>query len=294
MDGTDRNPPTTGIKRRWARFLGAGVLPRLAVILVAVPLLIWIAVLGGLPFRLLVLAIVVVGLREFHQMTEARGYAPFRTLGLIGGLGLGCYMVLGDGGLGLPLTLIIVALTCAELLRRDMKHALAHISVTLFGIFYVAWLGTHLVLLRELEPAGVGIPNFGLRALAFAVLITWVNDSLAYVVGVSIGRHKLWPRVSPKKSIEGAVGGLVGAAATGGVAAATFLPIMPIWIGAVLGLTAGVVGQVGDLVESLLKRDAGIKDSAALLPGHGGVLDRFDSLFFVSPLVYYLMLFLVR
>jgi phosphatidate cytidylyltransferase len=277
----------------WDRFQGAGIVPRVAVIALFVPLLAAIAFFGGLAFRGFVLILVMLGLREFHQMAQAKGYEPFRYLGFISGIGIFLYVSFDFGPINMFLAAMVMTLMCAELFRRDMNHALTHIAITLFGILYVGWLGAHLVLLREMQPIGSPVGNFGLRALGLAVAITWTCDILAYLVGVSIGKHRLLPRVSPKKSVEGAVGGLLGACAIGGVAAATWLPVMPIWMGLLVGFVGGVLAQMGDLVESLLKRDAGIKDSAALLPGHGGVLDRFDSLYFVSPFVYYFLKLLV-
>ena len=104
---------------------------------------------------------------------------------------------------------------------------------------------------------------------------------------MAFGRHKLIPRISPNKTVEGGVGGLLGAALVGWICTRTFTPFLTPFAGVMLGLAVGVVAQLGDLVESLIKRDAGLKDSAELIPGHGGVLDRFDSLLFTVPVLYY-------
>ncbi len=152
------------------------------------------------------------------------------------------------------------------------------------GLIYLPLLLGHLVLLRQL-PDGRG----WVFLVLFAVMAC---DSLAYFVGSSFGKHKLYPAVSPKKSIEGALGGLVGACLGVWLAAALFLPAFGLGHVVLVGLLLGVVGQVGDLFESLLKRACGVKDSGGFFPGHGGILDRLDSLLFAFPLAYYLARFL--
>jgi phosphatidate cytidylyltransferase len=127
----------------------------------------------------------------------------------------------------------------------------------------------------------------------FTAAVTWATDTGAYLTGVAIGRHKLFPQVSPKKTREGALGGLLAGAFAGWLCAQGFASFLTPLAGTVLGFTGGIVGQLGDLVESLLKRDVGIKDSAELLPGHGGVLDRFDSLLFTVPVFYYYFRFFI-
>jgi len=150
----------------------------------------------------------------------------------------------------------------------------------LLGLFYLPLLLGHLVLLRQL-PEGRG----WVFMVLFAVMAC---DSLAYFVGVKFGRHKLYPQVSPKKSIEGSLGGLFGSCLGVWLAGALFLPRYGIGQIIFIGLLLGVVGQVGDLFESLLKRACGVKDSGGTFPGHGGVLDRLDSLLFAFPLAFYL------
>ena len=148
------------------------------------------------------------------------------------------------------------------------------------GLIYLPLLLGHLVLLRQL-PDGRG----WVFLVLFAVMAC---DSLAYFVGSSIGKHKLYPAVSPKKSIEGGLGGLVGSCLGVWLAAALFLPDFGMQLIILVGLLIGVVGQIGDLFQSLLKRACGVKDSGGIFPGHGGILDRLDSLLFAFPLAYYL------
>jgi len=160
-------------------------------------------------------------------------------------------------------------------------------AVTMFGVLYVGWLSAHLVLLRELPwRAGTEYAD-GAAYVLLAFFVTWSCDTGAYTVGRMFGRLRPWARISPRKSLEGAFGGLLAAVLAGFVARAWFAPFLTPRDAGVLGILVGVFAQVGDLVESLLKRDARHGDSSDIIPGHGGILDRFDSLYFAAPLVYY-------
>jgi phosphatidate cytidylyltransferase len=277
----------------WLRYLQAGIVPRLAVIVLGVPCLYVITRRGGIYFLVLVNLIILLGLREFYQLLAAKGYRPYKMLGVICGLALTWLVYRGGAALSLLLTLTLMAIMIRELFRREITQALVNIAVTVLGVLYVGWLGSHLVMLREL-PSTVGVPYaVGAKLVFFVALVTWANDVAAYLVGIALGRHLLWPRISPKKTVEGAVGGLAAATGVGLLCALSFLPFVSPTAGALLGLGGGVAAQLGDLVESLLKRDVGIKDTAVLIPGHGGILDRFDSLLFTGPLLYYYFRFFV-
>ncbi len=277
----------------WRRYLQAGIVPRVAVILLGVPCLYVITLRGGIPFMLLVDLIIVLGLREFYLMLEAKGYRPYKHIGIMCGLAVSWYVYRGGVAVSLLMTFTLLLIMIRELFRRDKTHSLNHIAVTVLGVLYVGWLGSHLVMLREL-PLVVGVPDsVGVKLVFFVAAVTWVGDTAAYLIGVAFGAHKLLPHVSPKKSVEGAVGGLLGSAGAGLLCSMTFMNFITPLEGALLGLAGGLFGQLGDLVESLLKRDVGIKDTADLLPGHGGVLDRFDSLLFAAPVLYYYFRFFV-
>jgi len=166
-------------------------------------------------------------------------------------------------------------------------------AVTVFGIMYVGWLGSHLILLRQLPETLAVEPGTGARLVFMVALLTWATDTAAYLFGVAFGRHKLIPRISPNKTVEGAIGGLIGAAVVGWLLTKGIVPFVTPLAGIILGIVVGVMAQLGDLVESLIKRDAGIKDTAELIPGHGGVLDRFDSMLFTAPVVYYYFRFFI-
>jgi len=271
----------------WAKFLRAGIMPRVLVTVLGVPCLYLITARGGIFFLLLVNLVVLLGLREFYVLMKHKGYRPFELLGYFCALSISVYT--WHQGVVVPLILTgsLQAIMIREVFRSEIHKSLNHMAVTVFGIMYVGWLGSHLVLLRQL-PAALGVEHeVGARLVFLVALLTWSTDTAAYLFGVAFGRHKLMPRVSPNKSIEGAVGGLVGAGLVGWYLTGNLTPFMTPVAGALLGLVVGIMGQLGDLVESLIKRDAGIKDSAQLIPGHGGVLDRFDSLLFTAPVVYY-------
>jgi phosphatidate cytidylyltransferase len=237
--------------------------------------------------------ICLMGMHEFLQLLRAKGLRPAAPPAYAAAVLLP-WLAFLHGGMwaNAGLALLVLAILALEL-RRPAGEALVHMAAALFGLLYVAWLGSHLVLLREL-PRVVGRSyGMGFHAVLLVLLVTWMCDTGAYVVGSIAGRHKLAPRISPGKSVEGALGGLLFAIVAGMVAARTFASVdLPgLGAGAVLGALAAVSGQVGDLAESLLKRDAHVKDASGAIPGHGGALDRFDSVLFAAPLLYYVLRF---
>ncbi|MCP4145247.1 MAG: phosphatidate cytidylyltransferase [bacterium] len=270
------------------RFKKADIIPRLAVILVGLPLLVLVADWGKLPFMAVVSVLVLLGSREFYLMMEAKGYRPYKIIGMLCSVMICWYVYHGSVTLSLLLTMTMILIMTAELFRRDPAHSLAHIAVTLFGVLYVGWLGSHLILLRQL-PIELGEIDYsaGATMVGLAAVVTWACDSGAYLFGISFGKKPLLPRISPKKTVEGGIGGLFSSALVGAVYCIFFIDFISPLEGGLLGLVGGVLGQVGDMVESLLKRDAGLKDTADILPGHGGILDRFDSLLFTAPFFYY-------
>jgi len=173
-----------------------------------------------------------------------------------------------------------LALSLAQLFfHRDIKTATSHAGLMLFGLLYVPLLLTSLALIKR-------FPSHGAEWIVLAMATTWVADTGAYGVGRAIGKRKLYPAISPKKSIEGAVGGVFFATLAGVVAKLWFLPVLT-WVDVVLICVPGsILGMTGDLVESMIKRGYGVKDSGKAIPGHGGLLDRIDALLFVAPYVY--------
>ena len=267
---------------------------------VFLPLLVLIARVGGILYLLFVLAVVGLGLREFYLMLEAKGLSPHWKSGMLAGLLLpiGVYLRfrthrVEEWHVGGFFTILVGAVLLAELRRGAGKQAVANSAATLLGFLYIGWLGSHLDGLREL-PFPLHRPYA--EGASYALLpffLAWSCDTAAYAVGRRLGRTKLMPSVSPGKSLEGCLAGLLVSVGAAFVARAWFASYLSAIDAAVLGALVGVFGQLGDLVESLLKRDSETKDSSRLIPGHGGVLDRFDSLLFAAPIVYYYLLFQV-
>ena len=251
------------------------------------------SLVGGIPFLLAMNLVILFGLVEFYRMMEAKGIRPYKTVGVAAGLGVSWYVYFQGGVFSsLFITLVLVTIMVLELRRRDGGLAVFHISSTILGVFYVAWLGSHIILLRQLgeqAPAGDLGGSFVILALALA----WGTDTGAFFVGNAFGKRKLLPRVSPDKSVEGAWGGVATALGIAFLSKATFASYLTAVDALTLGLVSPAAAILGDLVESLMKRDVQVKDTSRALPGHGGMLDRFDSVLFVAPLVYYYLRFVV-
>jgi len=230
-----------------------------------------------------------IGLHEFYTMAlppERRGEALLASaLGVTLMAALLFCPVPGAGQA--TLVAVVLALTVLFLFRyRTIESVGRDLALTALGLLYVALLLSHAGLLRML-PEG--------RDWVFLVLFTvMASDSLAYFAGITLGKHRLYEAISPKKSIEGAVGGLVGGVLGTLAAKLWLLPQLQVLDVLLLGLGVGAFSQVGDLVESMLKRSFCVKDSGTLFPGHGGLLDRLDSLLFAFPATYYYALWFVQ
>jgi phosphatidate cytidylyltransferase len=221
---------------------------------------------------------------EYYRFHFPKPWSP--PLGV--GLGLGLLVAAGFAVPGLlsdaaTVTFIVLAILLSHALAgRELKAGLLDTAVVAFGVFYVAWLLGHLILIRQLTE--------GPFLIFFLFLVTWANDTAAYYVGALWGRHHMTPRISPRKTWEGAVGGLLGSVAAAFACRAWFLDSLGATDAAAIGLAVGIAAPLGDLCESALKRGAGVKDSGCIIPGHGGVLDRVDSLIFTTPVLYYYLL----
>jgi len=270
------------------------VAKRVLASMIFIPCLIVIARRGGYYYLALIDIVILIGLWEFYRMMEAKGLKPYKMMGILSGLALSWYVFFQQGiYANVLLSVIFIGIMVLELARKEKGLAVYHISVTLFGVFYVAWLGSHLILLREL-PHLKGLEySLGFSFVIITFVLTWCYDTGAYFIGSRLGRHPLLPGVSPGKTIEGAVGGMLSSIIGILVARATIAPYITLAQAIGLAFAASIIGQLGDLSESMIKRDVKIKDSSKTIPGHGGVLDRFDSLLFTAPLIYYFLKYVI-
>jgi phosphatidate cytidylyltransferase len=274
--------------------MASNVGQRIAFAGVAIPLAVGVVWLGGWPFAAVLSVLGVLGTREVYDLARRQGIdALDRTGGLAAAaIPLLAYWAKGSeihwaepalyvGALWLMATLVV-----AMVRRGPAGKPLPVVAVTVFGCLYASALLAFLVPIRHgTNAANQPVAYLGLTL--FPLAITWIADTAAMAVGVKMGGAKLAPVLSPNKTQSGAVGGIVGA-----VVAALALGLLglnrvgwsfAIWQLVTVGVVVGVVAQVGDVAESLFKREAGVKDSSSLIPGHGGVLDRLDSLYFVVP-----------
>ena len=267
---------------------------RTAVAAVGIPIAVAAMYLGGWVLAALLALCAVLAARELFQMAEKKRALALEGVGLAGAAGLIALAAVNPArGIDTPLlnaglvVIVLAALTASIWQRGVQGEPLLSVAVTVMGAVYPALLAFALFL-RHLPL--VASPLHGTALLLFPVVLTWLSDTFAYFAGRLWGKKKLIPRVSPGKTVAGSVGAIVGTplAALG---YSILLQRFPTWQmgmveALVFGVLVSVAAQVGDLAESLLKRDVGVKDSGRLLPGHGGALDRFDSLFFTLPLGY--------
>lgn len=235
--------------------------------------------LGSWPFAILFVAITAVCLHEYYHMASLMQSQPHTAWGIAGGVLLFAWAFAQSTSLiDWPLAYIavpMVALVFIAELFRAKEQPLHNIATTLTGWLYIA---APFAMLNFVVNTPDGYTHKYLMAMLFLV---WGNDTGAYLLGMAIGRHKMFPRVSPKKSWEGFAGGIIATAIVAFAVWKIFSGTLQHWLA--LGAVACVFGVLGDLIESMLKRAAGVKDSGNIMPGHGGLLDRFDALLLVAP-----------
>lgn len=238
-------------------------------------------------FILLAAASMVLGLWEFYLLAKKLQLKPDPAAGYLAGAAIVTIAVQRDPAVYVLLVqfviiVLIAGTMIAAALRGPFDKMIASAGSTILGVLYVPFLGSHLIAIRMgFEPA------LSAHLLSFFFLVLMGADAGAYYTGRALGKHKLAPSISPGKTWEGVVGGVVAALAMGAIAHFWFFRELPLKFILPLAAAMTVVGIFGDLAESALKRGAGAKDAANLLPGHGGLLDRLDSLLFNAPLIYY-------
>jgi phosphatidate cytidylyltransferase len=255
---------------------------RVASAAVLFPIAVWLTFVGGKPFAMLAAVAAAVAAAELILMFGAIGVGEGFGIAFAGAIPLmAAFGERGDllpGWSGLALAGATVAVLTAFLFREEPLERIPRaVSVVALSWLYCGLLIATLVALRR----------FRVPWVILAFVVTWANDTFAYFAGHAFGRHKLYERISPKKTWEGFAGGVVGSVAGALVTRWLLLPAELTPAGAAaIGLGAAVLGPLGDLAESMLKRAAGVKDSSRIIPGHGGLLDRIDALLFVAPWVY--------
>jgi len=272
---------------------------RVLTAVVGVPLLYFIFYLGGIPFLILILLLILFGNIELFKLLEAKGIQTERELGIAFSLALGIAAYFGYFYFAVVFSFAVIIIFLLALRRQDLSNAIIALSTGLFAIIYIGWFLSHAILLRNIDhnlnlktyvETVQGHSDIGFFYIFLVVSCTFLNDTGAYFIGRWKGKRKLIPHVSPGKTLEGTIGGIISSAIAAIVGNLIFKsPIEYHWV-VLFGLVIGIVAVLGDLTESLIKRSAEAKDSGGILPGHGGILDRFDSLIFTFPVSYYMVL----
>lgn len=249
-----------------------------------VPETVWIFV------AIAVLAL-AAGLFEFYSLTKKLELKADAGIAYLGAAGLTVSFIFDAPSkapelllLVLALFVILVLITQTFRFQKDFSKMLTGIGVTILGVLYVAFLGGFLVATRV---GFESVPGLSTKLLLFFFIVIFGSDAGAYFVGRALGKHKLAPKISPGKTVEGLIGGILAAAGFAALCSLIFFPELPYKFSVALAAVMAAVGVLGDLAESAMKRGSNTKDAASILPGHGGLLDRLDSLLFNAPILYY-------
>jgi phosphatidate cytidylyltransferase len=266
---------------------------RVLVAIFGIPIIVFLVLTGGLPFVALVLLINLLSQYEFYKITELKQMLPLKILGLVGTVLITIsFYKFGTEKLWLIIIILFYITLLIELFRNKASATL-NITATTWGFFYPAVFFNFHILIREL-PKSLNLDYAaGGRWILLMLVTIWICDTAAYFIGSAMGKHKLFQRVSPNKTVEGAIAGFVFALITAYIFHILYIKLLSLSDCLIIGVIVGIMSQIGDLVESLFKRDAGVKDTSGVLPGHGGFLDRFDAPLFVAPVVYLYLRFFV-
>ncbi len=293
---------------------------RVMVSVVGIPIGIGIIYIGGIAFTVALAILSSIALWEYYSLFSQKNYHPYKILGIVLNniVIFGFFIIYSQSKFKYDFFLFMFFILCSVILTLSVgiiskrANSLINFAATLSGLIYVTFSFLTLNFIREFHllfdwiqgnffevysrigQAGFFVDIDSLWAAKLTIIMItsiWLSDSFAYFVGIKFGKHKILPSVSPKKSWEGFFGGFVGAISGFTFLGYYLLSKVPLIHFVILGLIVAVFGQLGDFAESKLKRDCGIKDSSKILPGHGGILDRFDSLLFISPIIFiYLIL----
>lgn len=252
---------------------------------VGIPLVIGSVYYGGPWYTLFLLLVVNLGVYEYNHLLKRKVYSAHAVFGLLGVSSFIASLYFERSDLIYPLVMVLFFFFFITVLFNMEQTSIVESALSLWGIIYIGGLGGYMLALRML-PEGAVYTYMMLAGV-------WIHDTFAYFVGIKWGLHKFAPNISPNKSVEGSLAGIIGTVSLFFSASILFPTIIPLNPGQMLVLALGisVFAQLGDLFESALKRQLKVKDSGNIIPGHGGVLDRFDSLFLTAPFVYYFALF---
>lgn len=245
--------------------------------LIGILLLIFIVNRGGLYLSLSIFLVSIIGLREFYNSMKYLNLKPYEVVGYLVSVLLFLSNYFANIQLDFVITAIILILLISLLLNEEVN--IPSIGVTLIGILYIPFLLFHI---KYLEYT---------KYIWLIFIIAFGTDTFAYVAGNMFGRKKLCPKISPNKTVEGSIGGILGSVIIA-VIYSYIMDIDPIWKVIILTVLSSIVSQLGDLVASKIKRITGIKDFGNIIPGHGGIIDRFDSIIFTAPVIYYFVRYL--
>ncbi|OPJ57125.1 phosphatidate cytidylyltransferase [Alkalithermobacter paradoxus] len=249
---------------------------------ILLPLLFYILINGGVPLYLGVFIVSIIALKEFYSAFRLKEINPINILGYITSTVFFLFFVFRID-INYVYSMITVLFFCSSILLIWKKYTIIDMGVTFLGIIYIPYFLSHIVFIKEF---------IGHNFIWVVFIIAWMTDTFAYFSGYFFGKHKLIPQVSPKKTIEGSIGGIVGSI----LSCIVFAYIVDVSILhiTIIGFLGSILAQLGDLFASSIKRFIKIKDYGKLIPGHGGILDRFDSILFTAPFVYYYVLIFMK
>lgn len=265
---------------------------RIIVSLLAIPILLLLSWFGKLPFFILILFISLLAFKEYSDILKHNNVFVNSFIGYISIISIFINTYFKATEFEFILLIIISMLLLIELFRNH-GSAINNIAGTILGILFIGFFSLQIINIRDFFSDNILLYSQGGYLIISILISIWMCDSAAYFLGTAFGKHRLFLRVSPKKSWEGAIAGFSFAIISMMASKILFLDFFD-WNDVIaIGVIIGLFGQIGDLIESLFKRDAGVKDSSKLIPGHGGIFDRFDSLIFSAPLIYlYLKIFI--